>query len=279
MYSNAPMSTYVIGDVQGCFTALKGLLALLDFSPAKDRIILLGDLVNRGEDSLSVLRWARDNGIGAILGNHDLHLLSVAAGIATSRTDDTLHAILDAPDLSDLMFWLRQQPLLYHTERHLLVHAGLLPQWHVDQALSLAAEVESALRGKNYRTFLQTIYGNLPDRWNDNLTGYDRLRVITNAMTRLRFCHADGQMDFRAKGKPQEAPAGLIPWFQVPGRRSAGTTIVFGHWSALGLSIHSDCIALDTGCLWGGKLSALRLDDHRLFQIDCAGLAGTRHLQ
>lgn len=273
------MSTYVIGDVQGCFSALNALVAQLNYSPATDRIILLGDLVNRGEDSLSVLRWAKQHRIGAILGNHDLHLLSVAHGIAPCRTDDTLHDILDAPDLDDLLFWLRQQPLLYHTEQHLLVHAGLLPQWSIEQALSLATEVEAVLRGTEYRAFLHTMYGNQPDSWDNDLTGYDRLRVITNAMTRLRFCTADGHMDFRAKGKPQEAPEHLLPWFQVPNRRSAGTTIVFGHWSALGLSIHSDCIALDTGCLWGGKLSALRLDDHHLFQVDCAGLAGTRLLQ
>ncbi len=270
---------YAIGDLQGCHAALMQMLDRIDFRPGTDRIWLLGDLVNRGEDSLSVLRWAHAQQAGAILGNHDLHLLSVAAGFAVSRADDTLHEILVAPDRDLLLDWLRQQPLAVRVQDHLLVHAGLLPQWTVDEALSLADEVSTALRGENGREFLRDMYGNEPARWDAALHGTDRLRVITNAMTRLRFCSTDGTMDFRSKGDPAHPPSGCMPWFQIPGRQSAGHPVVFGHWSALGLQLHTDSIALDTGCLWGGKLTALRLEDHRVWQVDCAGLPGTRPLQ
>ncbi|MHB0992212.1 MAG: symmetrical bis(5'-nucleosyl)-tetraphosphatase [Burkholderiales bacterium] len=268
------MSTYAIGDLQGCFAALQQMLKQIDFDPAVDRIYLLGDLVNRGDNSLAVLRWARENGIQAILGNHDLHLLALAEGMAEPLPGDTLHAILAAPDREELLRWLRNLPLAVRVNGYLLVHAGLLPQWTIPQSLELAAEVHTILRSDNYRLFLEQMYGNKPDCWHDELTGMPRLRVITNAMTRLRFCTPDGEMDFKAKGDPRHPPTGYLPWFQVPDRLSAGFPIVFGHWSALGLHVDSDCIALDTGCLWGGKLSALRLEDRMVFQINCAEQEG-----
>ncbi len=273
------MSTYAIGDVQGCYAALLRMLEHICFDPNQDRIYLLGDLVNRGENSLAVLRWAHAHHIDGILGNHDLHLLAVATGYANSREGDTLRDILQAPDREILLNWLRQLPLMQWVQGYVLVHAGLLPQWRTEDALKLSDEVGSVLRGAHYQDFLRDMYGNHPTGWNDALTGTDRLRVITNGMTRLRFCTTEGVMNFNAKGDPAHAPAGCVPWFQVPGRRSAGTPIVFGHWSALGLQVESDTIALDTGCLWGGKLSALRLEDRRVFQIDCAGLPGTRPLR
>ncbi len=273
------MSHYAIGDLQGCYAALQRMLERIDYRPDEDRIFLLGDLVNRGEDSLSVLRWARSNGIGAILGNHDLHLLSVAEGFATSREDDTLHEILTAPDRDELLHWLRHLPLAQHVQGYLLIHAGLLPQWSVAEALALASEVETVLRSAHYHTFLRDMYGNQPAGWHDDLRGADRLRVITNALTRLRFCSTTGEMDFSSKGDPAHPPPGCLPWFQIPNRRSAGHPIVFGHWSALGLQLHTDSIALDTGCLWGGQLTALRLEDRRIYQVDCAELPGTRPLR
>ncbi|BBP02108.1 symmetrical bis(5'-nucleosyl)-tetraphosphatase [Sulfuriferula nivalis] len=270
------MSTYVIGDLQGCFPALQQMLELIAYDPAQDRIILLGDLVNRGTNSLAVLRWARDNQISAVLGNHDLHLLAVAAGYEKHHKGDTLLPILDAPDKDELLDWLRHLPLAIYTSGYFLVHAGVLPQWSISQALSLAGEVESALRGDNYLDYLRTMYGNEPTQWHDNLTGKDRLRVITNGMTRLRFCSATGEMDFTAKAGLDSAPEGYYPWFHAPNRLSEGSPIVFGHWSALGLQVESDNIALDTGCLWGGQLSALRLEDRQVFQVECGGMAGIK---
>lgn len=269
------MSTYVIGDLQGCFEALQQMLVCIAFDPTADQIYLLGDLVNRGANSLAVLRWARENNIQAVLGNHDLHLLALAAGLTAPLPGDTLNEILTAPDRDVLLNWLRHLPLATSTAGYLLVHAGLLPQWTAKQALALAAEVELGLRGDDYHFFLRHMYGNQPASWQNDLTGMERLRVITNAMTRLRFCTPDGEMNFKAKGDPQNPPPGCLPWFQVPNRQSAGSPIIFGHWSALGLHLESDCIALDTGCLWGGQLSALRLEDRQIFQVECAGQAGT----
>lgn len=268
------MSTYAIGDVQGCFGALQKMLEHIAFDPVADRIYLLGDLVNRGDNSLAVLRWARDNDIQAILGNHDLHLLALAENLAKTLPGDTLHAILAAPDREDLLRWLRNLPLAVESCGYLLVHAGLLPQWTIAQAIELAGEVQLRLRSADYRLFLEQMYGNKPAAWHDTLSGMPRLRVITNAMTRLRFCTPEGEMDFKAKGDPRQPPPGFLPWFQIPDRRSAGFPIVFGHWSALGLHLDSDCIALDTGCLWGGQLSALRLEDRQVFQVQCAEQAG-----
>jgi bis(5'-nucleosyl)-tetraphosphatase (symmetrical) len=271
------MSTYAIGDIQGCFEALNQLLEKIQFDPAQDRLWLVGDLVNRGPDSLDVLRWAMSLGdrLITVLGNHDLHLLAVAAGHVRLHHGDTLDAILAAPDREELLTWLRRQHMIYAEQDWVLVHAGLLPQWTVAQAVQLGAEVEAALRAENYSDFLQHLYGNQPDHWDDTLTGIERLRVATNAMTRLRVCSPEGVMEFNHKGAPNAAPIGTLPWYDVPGRKSAEANIVFGHWSALGLNLGNRHVALDTGCLWGGALSALRLEDRQVFQVSCAALASS----
>jgi bis(5'-nucleosyl)-tetraphosphatase (symmetrical) len=265
------MTIYAIGDVQGCWRELEHLLDELDYSPARDRLWFVGDLVNRGPDSAAVLRYVKQLGDHAVVvqGNHDLHLLALAAGYAKRRPDDTLEPILVAPDRDELLEWLRFRPLLHVENGFLMVHAGLLPAWTVGQAQELAAEVEAELRAKRYRLFLAELYGSKPNSWRDDLKGMDRLRVIVNAMTRLRFCTPEGVMDFSAKGGTEQAPAGYMPWFDVPTRRTRGVPIVCGHWSALGLCVRPDLLALDTGCVWGGSLTAIRLDDRRIFQSPC----------
>ena len=275
------MSTYAIGDIQGCFQALNLLLEKIEFKPAQDRVWLVGDLINRGPDSVAVLRWAMGLGDRAVtvLGNHDLHFLAVAAGHVAPHRHDTLDDLLAAPDRDALINWLRGRHMIYGEDEWVLVHAGLLPQWTVAQALALGREVEAALAGDDYREFLKHMYGNRPDHWEDGLTGIDRLRVITNAMTRLRVCSQDGVMNFDHKGSPETRPKGTLPWYEVPGRKSESANIVFGHWSALGLNVGSQHVALDTGCLWGGQLTALRLEDRQVFQIPCAGLASSRQLR
>jgi bis(5'-nucleosyl)-tetraphosphatase (symmetrical) len=269
------MATYAIGDIQGSFEPFQQLLGRFRFDADRDRLWLVGDLVNRGPDSLKTLRFVRALGECAVcvLGNHDLHLISVAAGCARLRADDTLDEVLQAPDCDDLIDWLRHRPMMHRQDEYALVHAGLLPDWSVDQALALAEEVEHALRAADYRQLLSSMYGNQPDRWDAQLTGFARLRVIVNAMTRMRVCSVDGRMDLRFKGEAEDAPAGMFPWFDVPGRASRDTPIVFGHWSALGLLLRPDAIGLDTGCLWGRRLSALRLQDRCLFQVSCAEAA------
>jgi bis(5'-nucleosyl)-tetraphosphatase (symmetrical) len=266
------MATYAIGDVQGCFTALRALLDAVGFDAARDRLWFVGDLVNRGPQSLEVLRFVRGLGDRAVvvLGNHDLHLLASAAGYAKRRMDDTFEAVLAAPDCEDLLDWLRFRPMLHVQDGYVVVHAGLLPSWTVPQAQDLAAEVEHELRVKRYRDFLAQLYGSRPASWSDALTGMDRLRVIVNAMTRMRFVSIDGEMEFATKGETAKAPPGFMPWFDVPGRLTRGLPIVCGHWSALGLRIRSDLLALDTGCVWGGALTAVRLEDRRVFQTPCA---------
>lgn len=275
------MSTYAIGDIQGCYEALQRLLELIEFDPGVDQLWFVGDLVNRGPRSLEVLRLVRglDRCATVLLGNHDLHLLCVAAGVERPHRSDTIARILEADDRAELLEWLRQRPLMHRAGNFVMVHAGLLPQWSIDQALALAREVEAALRAASFEDFLAHMYGNQPDRWDDALTGYDRLRVITNAMTRMRLCTSDGRMEFTHKSGLDKLPRGYLPWFAAPHRRSPDTTILFGHWSALGLKVDSNLIALDTGCLWGGALSAIRLEDRRLFQIACAGMAGTKALR
>lgn len=266
------MATYAVGDIQGCGIEFRQLLELIHFNPATDKLWLVGDLVNRGPDSLGVLRLVMSLGDCAItvLGNHDLHLLAVAEGVAELHRSDTLNEILEAPDREELLDWLRMQRLLHVEEDWVLVHAGLLPQWSVAQAESLAHEVETALRGNHARDFLEHMYGNHPNSWVNELSGYKRLRVITNAFTRMRVCSAHGAMEFKFKGEVRDTPPGYLPWFEVAGRASATSTIVCGHWSALGLKITPKVIALDSGCLWGGALTAIRLEDRKLFQVPCS---------
>lgn len=267
------MATYAVGDIQGCFDSFQDLLSKCGFDPAIDRLWLVGDLVNRGPRSLETLRFVKELGVAAItvLGNHDLYLLMVSEGGAKFRgKDDTIQSILDAPDRDELLNWLRHQPLCHTENEYCLVHAGLLPQWTTAQARHLAEEVETALQGTNHREFLKHMWGSEPAAWSDNLSGWPRLRVIVNAMTRMRFCTADGVMDFHTKGEVTKAPPGHLPWFEVPGRNSADSVLVTGHWSALGLKITENLLALDSGCLWGGHLTALRLEDRRVFQVDCS---------
>ena len=264
------MATYAIGDIQGCFDAFSRLLERCGFNPARDKLWLVGDLVNRGPRSLETLRFVRDLGAAAVtvLGNHDLSLLMAAEGFGKKGKGDTLDEILAAPDRQQLLDWLRQQPLCHVEGDYCLVHAGLLPQWTADRARELAAEVEMALTGADWRELLANMWGSEPAAWDDGLEGWPRLRVIINAMTRMRFCSPDGVMDFKVKGELAKAPVGFVPWFDVPGRRSAQTVLVTGHWSALGLRVQPNLLALDSGCLWGGPLSAIRLEDRALFQVD-----------
>jgi len=265
------MATYAVGDIQGCCTELQQLLEHIRFDPSADKLWLVGDLVNRGPDSLGVLRLVKSLGDAAVtvLGNHDLHLLAVAEGVAELHHSDTLGEILAAPDRDELLTWLRAQRLLHVQGNWVMVHAGLMPSWTVAQAQQLAHEVEAELRGEHYHQFLTRMYGNHPDCWQNDLTGYKRLRVITNAFTRMRICTARGEMEFKFKSEVQNIQAGYFPWFEVPGRASADATVVCGHWSALGLKVTPQIIALDTGCLWGGPLTAIRLEDRQLFQVSC----------
>lgn len=269
------MATYAIGDLQGCFDPLQELLAEIGFSDTRDRLWLVGDLVNRGPQSLEILRFVKSLGERAIsvLGNHDLHLLMVAEGRARQHSKDTLGAILNAPDRDELLTWLRGLPLMHADGEYAMVHAGLLPSWSVGMALALAREAEHALQGSDWRALMAQMYGNQPDQWDDALTGYDRLRVIINAMTRLRICAPDGRMEFSHKGGIEDIPPGYLPWFAVPGRKSANATVICGHWSALGLLAEKTLLALDSGCLWGRRLSAVRLEDRRIYQVSCRKLA------
>jgi len=263
------MATYAVGDVQGCYDELQALLARIGFDAARDALWFVGDLVNRGPKSLEVLRFVRALGERAVtvLGNHDFHLIAQFEGVEGAREGDTLEGVLAAPDAKVLVDWLRQRPMMHAGRDFALVHAGLLPQWSVAKALELAREVERALAAPGYREFLGNLYGNQPDHWDDRLSGWDRLRVIVNAMARLRFCTRQGRMDFRAKGT--QAPPGYAAWFDL--RTGDAHTLVCGHWSALGLRLRPQLAALDSGCVWGGSLSALRLEDRVLYQVPCRG--------
>jgi len=265
------MPTYAIGDLQGCHASLLRLLDHLRFDPAADRLWFVGDLVNRGPDSLGVLRCIRDLGDAAVcvLGNHDLHLLALAEGFGRVHKGDTLDEVLAAPDRDELLHWLRSRRLAWRDGDLLMVHAGVLPGWTPDDTMQRAAEAEAVLQGPHYREFFAQMYGNVPVAWDDGLAGVERLRVIVNAFTRLRYCSAAGEMEFHHKGAPGTQPAGWLPWFGVPGRRSAQATCVIGHWSTLGLVNRPDLIALDTGCLWGGRLTAVRLEDRQVFAVQC----------
>jgi bis(5'-nucleosyl)-tetraphosphatase (symmetrical) len=270
------MANYLIGDIQGCDAPLARLLARIAFSPSRDTLYLLGDLVNRGPASAAVLRRLMGYGASArcLLGNHDLSLLAVAAGHRAPHDNDTMDEILQASDRAALLDWLRHREMAIHAHGILMVHGGVLPAWDLRQVLALAGEVQAVLRGPDLDSFLARMYGNQPAQWNDDLEGAERLRVIVNALTRLRFCTPDGVMDLRPSGGLHQAPPGLLPWFDVPDRRTAGVPIAFGHWSTLGYLRRPDLISLDTGCVWGGCLSALRLDDsgagrHELVQEQC----------
>ena len=269
------MATYAIGDIQGCYYSLQNLLKDIAFDPSRDRLWLVGDMVNRGAGSLEVLRLLYEynteypSAVTAVLGNHDLHALTVSKGLIEPRPGDTLQSLLEAPDRDLLFGWLRHCPLLHAEQGYLMVHAGLLPQWSSTKAQSLAEEVEQALKGPEYKVFLAHMYGNQPSEWDDELTGMDRLRLITNAMTRLRVCEPDGSMDFKFKGECRDIPPRLTPWFKMPDRKSTEVQIIFGHWSALGFYQGENVVALDTGCVWGGRLTALRLEDKQVFQVIC----------
>ena len=259
------MATYAVGDVQGCCDELEALLTQLRFDPAHDRLWLVGDLVNRGPRSLDVLRRVRALGPAAltVLGNHDLHLLAVASTGRRSKSQDTLNDILTATDRDELLHWLRQQPLLHHDAAlgYTMIHAGLAPQWDLAKAQACAREVETVLRDEHTaRELFQHMYGDEPRRWSDELAGFERLRFIVNCFTRVRLCTVDGAIESRHKGAPEDAPAGLIPWFKVPGRASRSLRIVCGHWSALGYHDADGVLSIDTGCVWGGTLCAVRLD-------------------
>jgi bis(5'-nucleosyl)-tetraphosphatase (symmetrical) len=269
------MATYAVGDVQGCYDALRRLLDVVEFDPPHDDVWFVGDLVNRGPQSLETLRFIKSLGTAAtpILGNHDLHLLVAASGYTKQYPGDTLSDILDAPDREELLHWLRQQKLMHVDKGYAMVHAGLLPQWTIRKALALSAEVEAVLRGDDHDAFLRPLYGNKPSAWHDKLTGDERLRVIVNAMTRMRLCTADGDMEFTHKLAPFNMPVGYQPWFDIPGRASGDTPVLFGHWASLGLLLRSDAIGLDSGCVWGRKLTAMRLDDRRVFQCGCKNLS------
>jgi len=267
------MAHYAIGDVQGCRAALENLLDTIAFDPSQDRLFFAGDLVARGPDSLGTLRLIHALGSAAdtVLGNHDLHLIAAHHGLATLKAKDGTQPILDAADRGSLMTWLQSRPLLIELphvtdQRHVLCHAGWLPQWSLAQASAHAREVESALRGPAARDFLMHMYGNEPARWQDELTGLTRMRVITNVFTRMRLLHDDGALDFLHKDSPNTAPAGLKPWFASDLRAIGDTRILFGHWAAiLGITHKPQCIALDTGCVWGNHLTAYRLEDGQRF--------------
>ena len=265
------MAFYLIGDVQGCDSALGRLLSKIGFSPSRDTVYLLGDLVNRGPESAAVLRRLMGYGASArcLLGNHDLSLLAVAHGRRTPHRNDTMDPVLMAHDRVEMLAWLRKQEMAIHAHGMLMVHGGVLPQWDLQQVMQLAGEVQDMLRGDGLVDFLSQMFGNQPAAWDDSLTGHDRLRVIINALTRLRFCTVDGVMDLKASGGLRDAPPGYMPWFDVPGRRTAGVPVAFGHWSTLGFIDRPDLVSMDTGCVWGGCLSALEIGTRRLVQVEC----------
>jgi bis(5'-nucleosyl)-tetraphosphatase (symmetrical) len=272
------MPTYAIGDIQGCELELNRLLERLRFDPNTDRLWFTGDLVNRGPGSLGVLRLVHslDPCSVVVLGNHDLHLLALAAGNGKHAAKSTLDEVLKAPDRDELLDWLRRRPLLHRDLRkgYTLIHAGLPPQWTLEDAQARALEVQAALCGPDWRAFLFAMYGNEPDRWSPDLAGMERLRFITNCLTRLRYCTPDGTLALKEKSIPANRPAGLVPWFQCPGRQTGGDRIIFGHWSALGYWDQDNVWGIDSGCLWGGHLTAVRVRKSKPItpvHLPCAG--------
>jgi len=265
------MATYAIGDIQGCLTSFENLLTHIDFSPSRDRLWLVGDLVNRGPDSLGVLRFVKSLGSSCImvLGNHDLHLIAIHAGITSQQKNDTLQPILEAPDCDELVEWLRQKPVLYQESPYVLVHAGILPQWSMDQTRKLAAEVETALRSECYQDSLAMLYRSQACEWKEDLLFEDRIGFTTNALTRMRVCSSKGQINLSFKGEPEYAPPGYSPWFLHPAVSPRSETIIFGHWSAMGALITNKHVGIDGGCIWGGTLIAFRLEDRKIFRSVC----------
>ena len=268
---DAMTSTYAIGDLQGCHDEMTALMQRIDESCADPKLIFVGDIVNRGPRSLATLREIRALGDRAqiVLGNHDLHLLALSQGIRKLHKSDTLDEILQASDGLDLLDWMRHQPLALFEQGHLLVHAGVVPQWSAAQTMALAHEVEVVLRSDGWIDFVRDMYGNQPARWDDALKGNDRLRCIVNVLTRIRFCSADGTMNFASNEGAVNAPDGCMPWFDVPDRKTQDVTVVFGHWSTLGLMLRPNVIGLDTGCVWGGKLTAVGLAKRDVIQVAC----------
>ena len=275
------MAIYAIGDIQGCFASLEKLLDKIEFNKAQDTLWFAGDLVNRGPDSLSTLRFVKALGDGAItvLGNHDLHLLAIAADHKNTR-DKSLKKILKAKDGPELIHWLRNRPLIHHDDElgFTMAHAGIYPRWSLKRALEYAEELHQVLQGDQYLDFIHHMYGNKPKKWKKKLSGWDRLRFICNAFTRMRYCDIDGKLDFKRNSTPKVEASDIIPWFDVPGRKMKSQRILFGHWSTLGLLKRTDVYALDTGCVWGGQLTALRidLDEPQYISVDCPGDANPR---
>lgn len=273
MPSKTIPTIWAIGDIQGCCHALEELLEHPDIKEDPNaQFWFAGDLINRGPQSLRTLRTIMALGDRAVcvLGNHDLHLLAVYAGIRRENKSDTIDEILQAPDAEEIIQWLRHRPLAHYAHKHLMVHAGVIAKWDLKKTLKLADEISETLRSKHWKKRLQKMYGNEPNRWRDSLTGSKRRRVIINAFTRMRMCFPDGSMEFGSKDSPSlNKHDNLLPWFELPNRKTEKTTIIFGHWSTLGLMIRKHLIALDTGCVWGGKLSAIRLSDRKLVQIGC----------
>ncbi len=268
------MTIYAIGDVQGCFDELQRLLKKIKYNPDSDQLWFAGDLINRGPKSLETLRFIKQHAYACVLGNHDLHLLAGASHEKFRRRKDTLDDIFNAPDLEELTHWLRQQPLLHHDKDcgFTMIHAGLPPQWDLEIAKRRAHEVEAVLRNGDHTAFFEHMYGNQPDQWSDKLDGWDRLRFITNCFTRLRYCTQQGHLALDEKGQPGSQGSGLQPWFSWPHRKTRHSKILFGHWSTLGAYQGNNVYALDTGCLWGGKLTALKISDTATrIELDCPG--------
>ncbi len=266
------MATYAIGDIQGCLQPLKKLLKKIHFNADQDRLWIAGDLINRGPESLQTLQFLyeiREN-ITVVLGNHDLHLLAVAAGFKKPTPSDTLDDILNAPERDSLLNWLKQQPLIHRdsTLNYTMVHAGIPPQWSISESLRYAKEVENILASENVNSFLSVMYGNEPNNWDESLTGMDRLRLITNYFTRMRFCTPSGELELKTKSYISDAPTGYYPWFDIENRKSKNDNIIFGHWAALqGKTNQENIFALDTGCVWGGTLTAMRLEDRAIIPV------------
>ncbi len=265
------MSTYVVGDIQGCDDELAELLALIRFNAATDHVYFVGDLVNRGPKSAAALRRVKAmtdaNAAESVLGNHDFFLIMALEGFSELHDGDTLNEVLSQPDAGELVDWLRHRPLLIEFEDKVIVHAGLLPAWTLADARMLAREIERELRGPNYRAFLRTLFGNEPRCWHDDLIGVARQRAVVNAFARLRFCTPFSEIEFKEKRDASFAPEGFSPWFKLPGRRTADTHVIGGHWSSEGLRLLPNVSLLDSGCLWGGALTAVRLQDRAVFQV------------